>query len=136
MRLDRSTGATCQETTGFLFKHACPRPATVQCDSCQKLVCELHASGANGTANYCTTCAKRLSKANPSANSDYDPYDPYWYSGWHYRGYGYYGPGYWGHSYVTGNAGPVHDSRDFTEADTAAVSAEGDAAFENEIGGS
>ena len=91
------TGATRQETTGFLFRNARPSPATVQCDSCQKLVCDLHATGAQAAANYCTTCAKRLSKANPSVMTTTHTIPTGIPAGTN-RGYGYFGPGYWGHS--------------------------------------
>ena len=147
MRLPSPVTETCQETTGFLFSHACASRAANRCDECQKLTCEAH-SVLEGASTYCTTCAKRLEEATrktatPRTFRRNDPYDPYWYSHSYYTGYGYYGPGYWGHSYVSGagpasnpTPGPLHDPNDFSEADTAAVEAEGDGNFESEIGGS
>jgi len=141
MRLPNASNEPCQETTGFLFRHACANPVTSKCDECQKLTCDLH-TVLEGMSTYCTGCAKRLAKstantANPRRFSNDDPYDPFWYSDSYYHGYGYYGPGYWGNSYIAeADPHPRRDPNDFTEADTSAVQAEGDGNFENEIGGS
>lgn len=145
MRLPTPPNQSCQETTGFLFHHACANPVSCQCDECKKFTCEHH-SVAEGMSTYCTTCAKKLARSSHGTrqlrpSSAYDD-DPYWYSDNHYRGYGYYGSGYWGHAYISGSSsGSSHqrqapDPNDFTESDTASVRAEGDANFENEIGGS
>jgi hypothetical protein len=147
MRLLAPHAETCQETTGFLFSHACAERAANRCDECQKLTCEAH-TVLEGVSTYCTSCAKRLEESTrktavPRKFQRSNPYDPYWYSDSYYIGYGYYGPGYWGHSYLSAAApggasaaSPPRDPNDFNQADTAAVEAEGDANFENEIGGS
>lgn len=143
MRLANPTGQTCQETKGFLFHHPCAQPAINQCDQCQKLCCELHGV-IEGTSVYCITCAKKMAQsasggARPGyRRGDYsDDDDAYWYSDSYYHGYGNYSSGHWGSSHAsTAGHSPPRDPNDFTPADTQSVQAEGDANFEQEIGGS
>src|SRR5205823_3258172 len=106
MRFQQPTGIPCEETTGFLFKHACSNAATCQCDSCSRKVCDSHAVVAQAST-YCMACARKMN-ATPRWGQWNDPYDPYWYSAWFYPSYGYYGRGHWGHSYNQGQ--PIGDT--------------------------
>jgi|ERR1051325_4443499 hypothetical protein len=158
MKLSPSERTKCEETSGFLFKHACPLHAYERCDACGKAVCEKHIKRVPAeeprqlglamvhpptepTAAICVSCAQKLHRT-ASTRSGYgyrywdDPYDPFWYS-YHYGGYGHYGSGVWRDSGGRPSQAPrQHDPDDFTEADTPAVEAEGDANFEMDKSGS
>lgn len=137
---DQGTSGVCQETAGFLFKHACKQLAIRNCAACGKSVCSDHHRVVEGQL-ICIACAKSNMEKNPSYRSNrrytdragYDPYDPYYYGGYHYSGWGHYGSGYWGHSHYDRHRGHSHDPNDFTEADGESVAQEGGEAFENDL---
>lgn len=146
---------TCNEKSGFLFKHECFQLPTSTCQACGKPICEDHSHELpDGT--FCTSCARGQIKrpvapAGQSAKSgdstrnvDRDEYhyhnDPYLYSSSYYYGY------HWGsHSSRTSNLNtshgsshgtsamsadstnvPANDPVDFTEADGGSFEAEQD----------
>lgn len=70
----------CEDRSGFLFAHACDRPATVSCEACGKHVCAFHLRGEGGTP-LCVTCA-RTRQDQPT-----DPDDPHRYGERHGSSY-------------------------------------------------
>ena len=128
----------CKEKAGFLFSHACRRPAEMECDSCTKAICAKHMREAD-EGRHCISCAKKMLKAGKpgrekhvrSARRERGWYDddPYFYGPGYYHGYGYYGSGYWGHHHSYHG----HDPHDFTEADGHATGAEGAEGFEHDM---
>ena len=129
--------ADCQETAGFLFKHACENLGSHYCATCQKFVCDEHCKQHKGEP-MCVTCVKkalgRTHRLRSDSGRDDRGYlvwytgDPYFYSESCYLGYGQYGHGYWGREH--------HDRDDFTEADSESFQAEGDEGFEQDMGAS
>lgn len=123
--------ADCQETAGFLFKHACENLGSHYCATCQKFVCDEHCKQLKGEP-VCVACAKKaLGRTHRlrSGSGRYAHYeDPYLYGSWYYGGYGHYGHGCWGHEH--------HDRDDFTEADSESFQTEGDEGFEQDMGAS
>lgn len=107
----------CQETRGFLFKHACTQSAVYSCAVCNKQVCHSHMRETESGMS-CISCAKGEIRRKPmdrTRSGYYHSYDPYYYNyGYYGRHGGYYDNHYWGH----------HDSHDFTEADGAALANE------------
>ncbi|NMO18003.1 hypothetical protein HPC49_14845 [Pyxidicoccus fallax] len=122
--------APCQETTGFLFSHACGEPMEAACDRCGKILCRDHVSSVQGES-LCMTCAEEEEddEGDEGADSDSDSSptedDPSYY----YDDYGYYGGSTWG-------GGSSKDPNDFTEADGESLRNEDDASFEEDLGGS
>lgn len=103
----------CQETRGFLFKHACAQTAVYSCAVCRKAVCHSHMRQTE-SGMTCISCAKSSIRQRPIDRQDRryrDHYDPYHY------GYGYYGP----HGYYNTHYWDHHDAHDFTEADGASL---------------
>ena len=116
----------CNEKSGFLFSHACDRPASVSCGHCDKPVCGDHLHSVEGQS-VCTSCAKRQkSQAGNRTNRHYDRYDddPYFYGGY------YYGSGF--HSFGYRSASQ-HDPHDFTEADSESLLSDHEDGFENDM---
>lgn len=145
---------TCNEKSGFLFKHECFQLPTSTCQTCGKPICEDHAHELpDGT--FCTSCARGQikkpvgSSPRPVAGStsnrsiEHDCYyhnDPYLYSSSYYYGY------HWGshssrtssssssHSSSHGSSAmssdspdvPTNDPLDFTEADGGSFETEQD----------
>ncbi len=146
---------TCNEKSGFLFKHECFQLPTSNCQTCGKPVCEDHAHELpDGT--FCTSCARGQIKkpidpskrpandGNSTRNSNYDQHyynnDPYFYSSSYYYGY------HWGshssrsssssstHNSSHGSSAmssgspeiPTNDPLDFTEADGGSFETEQD----------
>lgn len=149
--VDPRAEGPCQETSGFLFPHECPRRAMQTCQRCHKAVCNRH-THFDGEEALCTSCAKKLRvRRGRPARSRSHGYgtvheDPYFYGGTCYRGYGTYAAGYWGHRHYASSyrddehATGGHDPDDFTEADGAATNGlspevEGDR-FEEDMGAS
>ena len=120
----------CQDRSGFLFSHDCPRNASAMCTRCGMGLCEQHSHMLDAEV-LCTSCAKQAREEDSEHEGDSEPSgwedDPYLYSSYHYEGYGYYGRGYWGHE---------HDPHDFTEADGESLLTEGHGDFEEDMGGS
>lgn len=125
----------CNEKSGFLFNHDCLRGSAVNCNSCQKPICDEHAHEADGLT-CCTSCAKKIrGKAEQRSGSSrsgtrhgrshyHDSYHaPYFYGG-DYYGYGYH-DSYYGRSH--------HDPSDFTEADSESLAVDSDEDFENDM---
>ncbi len=133
-----STGK-CQETSGFLFKHACAFLADATCEICQKSICNRHLRRREEQV-VCTSCAKKALRRTEDyrkerrfgRDSNYSSDDPYFYGGYHYPGFGYYGIGYWGHDHHHHIA--HHDATDFTEGDAHSLVEEGDEGFEDDLG--
>jgi len=147
---------TCNEKSGFLFKHECFQLPSGNCQACGKPVCEDHAHELpDGT--FCTTCARthlKSGKAKPTSSSDdttssrtyHDHYyygnDPFLYSSSYYYGY-HYGSSSWrstSHRDSSGTSSDTseNDPRDFTEADGGSFEVEADADlggddFENDM---
>ena len=138
---------TCQETAGFLFKHACGNKPLGQCDTCSKWVCKRHTRVVEG-ANLCIGCAKAQLRPGKQTGGgrgagrgggrgggrgrrSYDD-DPYFYGYSHYQGYDSYRQGSWGHDYYL----QTRDADEFTEADGASFATEGDEGWEQEMGAS
>ena len=130
----------CNDKSGFLFSHPCPRAPSETCTECEKPICEDHMQLV-GDRVLCKSCVKnglrRKGRGEPGRrygrSEEYDYYDdPYFYGGYYYSGYGYYGRGYWG--YDSYHHATHHDSNDFTEADAESLAYEGDEDFENEMG--
>jgi len=127
----------CQETSGFLFKHACAHLADATCDVCHKQVCNRHLRMREHQA-VCTSCAKkalqqgedwrreRRYSRDPRASSE----DPYFYAGYYYLGFGHWGHGHHPHAH------DHHDPTDFTESDAQSLAAAGDEGFESDMGAS
>jgi hypothetical protein len=124
----------CNETAGFLFKHACSRLSERACGLCGKPVCAEHAHEAQGQT-FCTSCARQYLRT-PDQRSGFHRDDPYFYAGSYYHGYGRYGHGSWGSSHVhhADTSSPQHDPHDFTEADAESLRREDDEDFEQDMG--
>jgi hypothetical protein len=60
----------CQERSGFLFAHACDRPAVYHCTHCAKAICLEH-TRVGEAGPMCIGC---VATAQPQADSDDDPY--------------------------------------------------------------
>ena len=131
----------CNETSGFLFDHACTAGPVTNCARCGRPVCNDHVRDGEDGGPICITCAKvelkELGRSQQTRGRTYGRHshwrddDPYFYGGYHYYGWGFYGDGYWGHrSYRHA----MHsDSADFTEADSSALY-DGDATdFESDM---
>ncbi len=124
----------CNEKSGFLFSHACPRGAETSCEGCKKPVCTDHSKDHDGRV-LCTACIKKADSGDRTDATTrrrthyYD--DPYFYSGYHYVGYGHYGTGYWGSS--TYHTLSHDDANDFTEADAESLVDEGGESFESDM---
>lgn len=128
-----SEAGQCQDKAGFLFSHACDRPAQWQCSQCRNAICEQHAQRVNNET-LCTACTKRgreAAKARGEAVGRND--DPYLYASYYYAGYGYYGQGSWGWDDYETYGG---DANDFTEADGASLRDSDDEAWEQDMGAS
>jgi hypothetical protein len=80
----------CEDRSGFLFAHACDRPATGACSHCGKQICIEHTRFEGGTP-LCVTCMATTTPDDPNA----DPAqaqaraqpaedDPYFYRSRHY----------------------------------------------------
>ncbi|MBZ4412728.1 hypothetical protein OWM54_23140 [Myxococcus sp. MISCRS1] len=111
-----SANPGCQVRLGFLLPHECGAPASIPCELCGKLACELHLTSQEDQT-VCTGCAGVLSGESDEASTYYDDY-------------GYYGRGAsWG-------GGSSRDPHDFTEADGESLRHEEDASFEEDLGGS
>ena len=143
---------TCNEKSGFLFKHECFQFPSAMCQQCEKPICGDHAHELpEGT--FCTSCARgkitsRDSAGQPRnqrdqsgsssslANSNYrDPYyhDPYLYGSSYY--YGYHWGGYSSHTHRDSSSSsppPLNDPADFTEADGETFEVERDENLEND----
>lgn len=128
---------TCNEKTGFLFKHDCPHPPAGNCSLCGKPICSEHTHHLDNEA-CCTLCAKqddkqRRGKSRSRTGHYEDDFgEPYFYSDHYYDGYGRYRPGYWGYSYY---AMSHHDTgmEDFTAADAESLATEGAEDFESDM---
>lgn len=111
---------TCNEKSGFLFKHECFQLPTAACQTCGKPICEDH-SHELPAGTFCTSCARDQIKKpvgpsrlppNDSTSTqtiDHDHYyyrnDPYLYSSSYYYGY------HWGsHSSRTSSSRTSHSS--------------------------
>ena len=116
------TEGFCNETTGFLFRHECQRPASWRCARCGKPVCDEHAQpvpagslplpsdaaipapvGASGGGNpaenvtVCSACA-RPAQTQTQARSGRGTY---WYDDdYYYRSRMYY-PDYGNHAWAS-----------------------------------
>jgi hypothetical protein len=141
----------CEETAGFLFKHACRTEAPTNCAECEKAICKKHTKQV-GEFRVCVACAKLMleeeaaksqPKRAPGAREDagrsrrrYSGYDddPYLYGYSYYDGYGSYRHGHWGHDHYSSY--DDHDGSDFTEADGQSFQVEKDEGFEQDMGGS
>ena len=138
----------CQDTAGFLFKHACSNAATGECAQCGKRICKAHTKAGERGMPFCVGCLKqelaqggksqrpsdmgRRAKGKRRRGRSYDQ-DPYFYGDSHYEGYGSYRRGHWGHGYYQRSR---HDPNDFSEADGEAFATEGDEGWENDMGAS
>ena len=153
---------TCNEKSGFLFKHECFQVSTAACQTCGKPICEDHAHELpDGT--FCTSCARGQIKkpggpsrlpnqgapSNRGVGYDHNYYhnDPFLYGSSYYYGY------HWGshssrsssshHHSSSASSGmssdvPANDPSDFTEADGGSFEAEqdedmGGGDFENDM---
>ena len=108
----------CAEVSGFLFTHPCGQFARYRCGQCQKPICVQHSVN-NGPIELCVSCAKGNLGNDQTPTRSYDT--PYWYSTTHYDS-NYHWPG--------------SGSNDFTQADEAALTQEGDAEWEQNLGAS
>ena len=150
---------TCNEKSGFLFKHECYQMPTGTCQTCGKPVCADHAHELpDGT--FCTTCARAHIKGpqgpsmrpvadNRSTTGVHDHYyyhnDPYLYGSSYYYGYHYGSSSRRSTSHHDSSAGssamssdaPGNDPKDFTEADGGSFEVEKDedqvSEFENDM---
>lgn len=136
---------TCNEKSGFLFKHECFQLPTSNCQTCGKPICEDHSHELpDGT--FCTSCARgqikkpvgpsRLPAQDGTANrtaeySDHHYYrnDPYLYSSSYYYGY------HWG-SHSSRPSSSRHDSTPASSAMSADVPANDPLNFTEADGGS
>ena len=153
---------TCNEQSGFLFKHECFQLPTFTCQTCGKPICEDHTHELpDGT--FCTSCARGHIKqpsgpSQPPAQGDtstrsgaYDHHyynnDPFLYSSSYYYGY------HWGshssrsssshHNSSSASSGmsvdaSANDPLNFTEADGGSFETEqdedlGGGDFENDM---
>lgn len=131
----------CNENAGFLFKHRCSNPTSLNCKKCNKPICGEHSRTAEA-AVWCIECAKKRSQVDNTRDSnhhrDYDD-DPYFYGHQNYNGYGaYYGyQHYYGNHYGdhmgSHSYSQAHDPNDFTEADAESLQEEGMDDFESDI---
>lgn len=127
---------SCEETAGFLFRHPCSGAAVSQCAECGKGLCAAHMKPWEGNT-LCVACALRYRQEQEDpqkkaqggeaeegqTHDDWDD-DPYFYGSTHYTGWGRG----WGHE--------RGDRHELTEADGAALHAEGDEGFEQAPGAS
>ena len=132
---------TCNEKSGFLFSHDCPRAASSTCAKCEKPVCQKHAHRPkDGATMLCTVCMKKRG-SDDDEDHRHEPYpynDPYYY-GSHYYGDQYYGDQYYGDQRYRDRRDDSYssarreDPSDFTEADSESLVAEADTDFENDM---
>ncbi len=116
--------STCNEKSGFLFRHACNQIPNGKCNACQKPVCPDH-SHQVAEQLMCTTCAKRGRQQTEEQRSGpyvqgRDDHGPYFYGD--YYGYGNY---YNRHS--------ANDPYDFTAADAENLKGTAEEGFENDM---
>lgn len=126
----------CNETSGFLFSHACERRSVKKCTQCMKPICEEHSSefASPEETVLCTSCAKARipekdkgnsrGRGGSSRNDRYHDHDPYFYGGY------YYGSGYHSGGYMSSSR---HDPHDFTEADSQSLVGDSDEGFESDM---
>ena len=116
----------CNEKSGFLFSHACPRASDSVCEHCRKPICFEHQRQHEGRV-LCISCVKKQ-----NTSDGYYEDDPYFYGGYHYHGYSNYSAGYWGavtyHHHMS-----HHDENDFTEADAHSLVDEDGGDFESDM---
>lgn len=122
----------CEERSGFLFSHDCPRIAVNECSSCGKSICQDHTVVIEQNL-VCTTCAKNRWRRSDTESQEDRPYgdqrhSPFFYHSY-YSGWGSYGRGYWGHR-------QYHDPHDFTEADGESLMVGSEEDFEHDMSGS
>lgn len=75
----------CQERIGFLFAHACDRPAVAKCGKCGKVVCEAHLLQ-EGEERACASCGS----AYPHGTAIRRQAEPFVYAGSVFEGYSVY----------------------------------------------
>lgn len=111
---------TCQDTAGFLFAHACPRPAHQRCARCARPICREHGHPVD-TVCCCTACATTALRRTPPPKypNRREAPDPYLYASHYYR-----------------HLGVALDPNDFTEADGASLGDAPAEAFERDMEGS
>jgi len=132
-----SPSGVCQEKSGFLFKHDCPYPADQTCQRCHKPICSRHTRYQEELV-VCIRCSRRPAAgagpqpADRTGRHYYD--DSYDYGHRHYSGYGHYHTGMWGAWWYGSHR--HYDTNDLTEADAVNLAAEGDEAFEQDLGAS
>ena len=131
---------TCNEKSGFLFKHHCKNKVDQRCELCKKPVCNDHLNQVDDKL-ACTTCtkahvreqeqgARAASPGGRGRSRYYYDDDPYFYSYNYYPGYGHYHSG-WGRSHY--HSSHYHDRNDFTEADSESLQQEGDDSWEDDL---
>jgi hypothetical protein len=148
-----SDAVSCEETAGFLFKHACGNDSAEVCADCDKPVCGKHLRQIR-EVGLCVSCAKlelerkqvndpksRLRRRAPRGKGrqtrvhrDFRDDDPYFYGMVWYEDWGSYGRNRWGHDHY--REGHSHDAADFTEADGEAFQLVEDEEFEQDMGAS
>ena len=146
---------TCNEKSGFLFKHECFQLPTSACQTCGKPICEDH-SHELPAGTFCTSCARdqikqptgpsRLPPTDGSStpSNDHDHYhyrnDPYLYGSSYYYGYHYgsrssrtssssstHGSSHNSSAMPSDSeSAPANDPLDFTEADGGSFETEQD----------
>lgn len=62
----------CKETAGVLYPHPCTREATMNCATCQKAICSLHARDSRSGPSICIACFKKI--PDPSRDDTSDPF--------------------------------------------------------------
>jgi hypothetical protein len=126
---------TCNETTGFLFRHQCTQYPEARCEACDKPICEAHKRPLEGKI-LCVDCNRaktRQGGLNVGPRRGYDD-DPYYYGGAYYPGYGHY---YYGASrsgvHSDDSAKGHFDPNDLNAGDAESLKSEGDEDFENDM---
>ncbi len=131
----------CAEKAGFLFSHRCESEPDSKCDSCRRWVCAAHVHVADANNRLCTRCARaRIRRGGRVGQRG----NPRLFSSYHYSRYNHFSSG-WGSRYLHVHAHHAHhgqgddagwDATDLSEADGAAFAADGDEAWESDLGDS
>ncbi len=76
-----TAGTACADRSGFLFSHACDRPALSQCAACGKSICAEHVRPSE-EGFVCVTCLLTRHEKTPPKPKEAAKYadDPYWYA--------------------------------------------------------
>ena len=129
------TEGTCNESSGFLFRHECFQLPQNHCAACGKPICEEHTRTVDGKT-LCPACEQAEARASGQTTGQQRGgyyHDPYYYGGTYYSGYGHYGTSHMGRTHSGGAGGVPTDPNDLQAGDAESLRNEGDEDFENDM---